>query len=119
MYEGIWLGVNGRTEEVFIGTRVGVAKCRTVKRLPGRERWDAHLLHEMQGTTWQPVPGYKSDHVPVEISEDSNKIGREAGDRDDDVDVCATVKDYLISHDCNEHQGFPKLLSPTLLKLAS
>ena len=77
MYEGIWLGTNSRTEEVFIGTRRGVVKCRTVKRLPARERWCKNLLHEMKGTTWQPVPGYKSDHVPVEIDEEGQKVSRE------------------------------------------
>ena len=30
MFEGIWLGVDGRTG-VFIGTKTGVVKCRTVK----------------------------------------------------------------------------------------
>ncbi len=56
MFEGIWCGVNARTEEVFIGTKKGVVKCRAVKRLPEDQRWDAKLLHEMEGTTWQPVP---------------------------------------------------------------
>ena len=32
---------------------------------------------EMQGNTWQPVPGYKSDLVPVEIDEDGQKNERE------------------------------------------
>ena len=82
MFEGIWLGVNGRTEEVFVGTRRGVIKCRTVHRLPEEDRWDAKLLHEMQGTTWQPVPGYKSDHVPVEIDQDGRKVHREQEDDD-------------------------------------
>ena len=82
MFEGIWLGINGRTEEVFIGTRKGVVKCRTVQRLPEDERWDTKLLHEMQGTTWQPVPGYKSDHVPVEIDHEGRKAHREEEDND-------------------------------------
>ena len=33
MEEGIWLGLNGRTEQVFVGTERGVIKCRTIKRL--------------------------------------------------------------------------------------
>lgn len=40
MEEGIWCGINGRTEEVFIGTTKGVVKCRTIKRAPEKERWD-------------------------------------------------------------------------------
>ena len=82
MHEGIWLGVNGRTEEVFIGTPAGVVKCRTIKRLPEENRWDAKLLNTMQGTTWQPVPGYKSDHVPVEIDKEGKKSERQNEDDD-------------------------------------
>lgn len=82
MYEGIWLGVNSRTEEVLIGTRRGVVKCRTTKRLPEGQRWDATLVREMKGTHWQPVPGHLPDHTPVEIKEDGSKAGREEEDDD-------------------------------------
>ena len=82
MFEGIWCGVNGRTGEVFIGTKRGVVKCRTVRRLPEDQRWDATLLYEMEGTTWQPVLGHKSDHVPVEIHSDGNPISRAEEDED-------------------------------------
>ena len=82
MEEGIWLGINGRTEEVFVGTERGVVKCRTIKRLPTDKCWDPGLLHKMQGTTWQPVPGYKSDHVPVEIDENGTKVERSEEDDD-------------------------------------
>ena len=82
MEEGIWLGINGRTEEVFIGTERGVVKCRTIKRLPEDKCWDASLIHKMQGATWQPVPGYKSDHVPVEINENGTKADRGQEDTD-------------------------------------
>ena len=57
MEEGIWLGVNGRTEEVFIGTGKGVVKRRTVRRLPNDKCWDGGMINKMQGTTWQPLPG--------------------------------------------------------------
>ena len=82
MEEGIWLGINARTEEVLVGTRKGVIKCRDVHRVPEDKRCDAKLIHEMQGTTWQPVPGYKSDHIPVEISEEGIKAPR--GEEDED-----------------------------------
>ena len=80
MQEGIWLGANARTEEVFIGTALGVAKCRTFKRLPDSEGWNAKKAHGMRGTTWQPVPGYRSDHVPVEINDKGVASRREAED---------------------------------------
>ena len=83
MFEGVWLGINGGAEEVLIGTRKGVVKCRTVKRLPESQRWDPALVHEMKGTTWCPVPGYKSDHVPVEIDDKGLKNSRDEEDDDE------------------------------------
>ena len=35
----VWLGVSERTEEVSIGTKQGVVKCRTVGRSGDTERW--------------------------------------------------------------------------------
>jgi len=84
MFEGIWLGTNARTEETIIGTRYGVVKCRTVKRPPISERWDAKFLHDMKGTHWQPVPGYQSDHIPVEIRSDGSRPDNQ--NEDDSVD---------------------------------
>ncbi len=42
----------------------------------------ADLPHNIPGATWQPVPGYKSDHGPVETNEGGKKSERE--DEDDD-----------------------------------
>ena len=67
MVEGIWCGRSRRTEETSVVTHYRVIKCRTVKRLPADKRWDATLIHDMEGTTWQPVPGHKIDYVPVEV----------------------------------------------------
>ena len=83
MFEGTWLGINARTEEVLIGTKKGVIKCRTIKRLPESQRWDAALMHPMKGTHWQPVPGHASDHIPVEIADDGSRPNREQEDSDD------------------------------------
>ena len=80
MEEGTCLGTNARTQEVFIGIGRGVVKCRTIKRLPEEERWIIELINFMKGTTWQPVPGSKSDHVPVEIREDGSATGRDEED---------------------------------------
>ena len=57
-------------------------KCRTIKRLPEDTCWDASLLNRMQGTTWQPVPGYKLDHIPVEIDDNGTKAERGLEDTD-------------------------------------
>ena len=64
LFESIWFGANGRSMEVFVGTKHGVVKRRAVKRLPAEKKWDAKMIHGMEGTTWQPVSGHKSNHVP-------------------------------------------------------
>ena len=113
MFEGIWLGTNARTEETFVGTEKGVVKCRTVQRLPEASRWDPRLATEMVGTTWKPVPGHQSDHVPVEIKADgsptkatdeegahveTNRIPTEEGDRKDPEIKKSNVTDIRVSH---------------------
>ena len=48
----------------------------------------------MRGTTWQPVPGVNSDHVPVEIHLDGTAAKREEEDKDSyDDDTVPTVED--------------------------
>ena len=66
------MGTNARTEETFIGTGSGVVKCRTTQRFLDDKKWDAELINSMPGTTWKPVPGHQSDHVPVEIRPDGS-----------------------------------------------
>ena len=68
------------TRSVYRHRYGGVVKCRTIKRLPEEEKWDAELINFMKGTTWQPVPGNKSDHVPVEIHDDGSTPPAEAED---------------------------------------
>ena len=82
MVEGIWLGKNARTEEVLIGTERGVVKCRIVQRLPEDHKWDKDAIRRMNGSTSQPVPNIKSDHVPVEINEDGSAPTRHQEDAD-------------------------------------
>ena len=55
--EGIFLGVQDRSDEVLVGTREGVFKARTLKRLDGVQRRDADLLKSLRGVPWQTVPG--------------------------------------------------------------
>ena len=38
------------------------------------------MIHFMKGTTWQPAPGSKSDHIPVEINEDGSASTRDEED---------------------------------------
>ena len=49
MFEGIWLGVGGRTGEVPVGTTVGAVNCRTIKRPPEPERCGVGLGGDERG----------------------------------------------------------------------
>ena len=99
MFEAIWLGINARTEEVYVGIEKGVVKCRIIRRLPEEQRWDSELLHKMSGTPWQPVPGYRSDHVPVEIGEDGSRNDLMEEDNEDAVDYSnVPIEEDLVRH---------------------
>ena len=63
---GIWLGRSTRTNEHLVGTRVGVIKARTVKRLPETLKWDRELCDAMNFVPWlidgpvaRPEPGWE------------------------------------------------------------
>ena len=49
---GVWLGISEGIEEVLIGTKQGVVKCRIVERLGEEERWSRHNILTMCGTPW-------------------------------------------------------------------
>merc|ERR1711884_518075 len=70
MKDGVWLGIIDRTEEVLVGTKHGVVKCRTIKRRPPGQQWSGTALEEMKGTVQQPVPGVSNDRVPTGIVDD-------------------------------------------------
>ena len=67
---GIWLGVIERTEEIIIGTKYGVVKCRTVSRLSEMDQWNKEMVLQMRGTPWEPVPGKQNMHIFVEVDDD-------------------------------------------------
>ena len=67
-FEGLCLGVQDRSDEVLIGTRDGVVKARTVRRLDDVQRRDASLVREMRGTPWEPVPGDPAEDAAVPVA---------------------------------------------------
>ena len=68
------MGVIERTEEIFIGTRRGVVKCRIVSGLSDEQRWNVELVEHIVGTPWELVPGRVSQHVPVAIIDEGDAI---------------------------------------------
>ena len=50
--DGVWLGVDLRSGENFIGTDVGVFRVSTVRRMPEDKRWSvARVAEEMHPQT--------------------------------------------------------------------
>ena len=71
---GIWLGVIARTQEILIGTEVGVVKCRTVTRLPDDEKWNARQVLRVRGRPWAPIHGGTEKKIFVAIDSSGNGI---------------------------------------------
>ena len=80
---GVWLGISERIEEVLIGTKRGVVKCRTVERLEGSERWNRNNVLEMVGTPWEPILGKEDHHIPVDIADNGDFMGSESENEDE------------------------------------
>ena len=72
---GIWLGISERIEEVLIGTKYGVVKCRIVNRLDEEARWNKNGVMEMKGAPWEPIPGTPNQHIPVDVADNGDHMG--------------------------------------------
>ena len=83
---GVWLGVSERTEEVLVGTKRGVVKCRIVERLGDKDRWSRTNVLEMICNPWEPVPGRDDHHIPVDIVDNGDCMGSESENDDNPTD---------------------------------
>merc|ERR1712240_171121 len=54
--EGYFLGFNWRTSEAIVGTKDGVVKASTIRRVGAHRRWDAEGLDAVRGVPWQWDP---------------------------------------------------------------
>ena len=68
-WDGIFLGIRLRSDEILIGTTGGVFKTRTLQRPVEEVQWDNEFARSIKGEPRQPVPGINSDHVPAAISD--------------------------------------------------
>ena len=74
--EGIWVGVNPRTDEALIGTEEGVVKTRSVRCRPLAERWNYDKVMKVQGAPWQLIPNQeKMVEMRVSIDPKVNDAG--------------------------------------------
>ena len=72
--QGVWLGTVERTEEVVVGTTRGIVKCRIGHRFAENERWNREMVLGMMGVPWETIPGRRSKHLPVEITEEGHEV---------------------------------------------
>ena len=70
-FEGIWLGHARGSSEALVGTKDGVVRAWTIRRMPEGERWGAEAITEMKGTPARPgiLPGI---HIPISINIDQD-----------------------------------------------
>ena len=62
---GIWLGINERNSEVYIGTKEGtVVGSRSIIRIPEADRWDKQLVEGIKGTPWNL---HATDDLPTVV----------------------------------------------------
>jgi hypothetical protein len=66
--EGIFLGVQDRSDEALIGISSGVVKCRDIRRQSDDRRWDKDLVLAISVTPSQPTEGSADMRVKTYIS---------------------------------------------------
>ena len=76
-HEGIWVGLNMKSDESIIGTPNGVFKAQTVRRLPEDQRWCAEEVLNIRGIPYNPVPGAGGDHIPIEANRTRHAVHEE------------------------------------------
>jgi hypothetical protein len=68
--EGIWLGHATESNEVLVGTRKGVVRAWAIRKQEVKDRWDADLIKNMQGTPQGPNPNRPGATIPIKINFD-------------------------------------------------
>ena len=59
--EGVWLGLDSRTDEHFIGTGHGGYRASTIKGVPEDTRWDSVQVLAVVGVPWDLTPNVNAD----------------------------------------------------------
>ena len=72
-FEGVWLGHARGSSEALAGTKDGVVRAWTIRRMPEGERWNSQAITGMTGTPARPgiLPG---THIPIAINIDQDNI---------------------------------------------
>ena len=77
--KGVWLGSPRESNETLVGTRSGVIRCYSIKRMAVDDKWDKDLVMSMQGTPQQPNPSKIGLRIPVRIEVEGEPVGEASG----------------------------------------
>ena len=86
LYDGIFLGMNSKSGEYFVGTEIGVKKARDIYRVAKDERFNVDTLNKFKGLPWKMTPEEEGDEeVPEMIDEgpvaEEGPRAQDGGDR--------------------------------------
>ena len=65
--EGFFLGKWWRTGEAVIGTKDGILRAGTIRRVGGHRRWDREGLEQVLGVPWQWDPEQGEVHADFKV----------------------------------------------------
>ena len=63
----VFLGIIEGANEFHVGTKAGVVRAASLKRLPKNKRADAVWLADFKGSPWEPVPGLGPIEAPTRV----------------------------------------------------
>lgn len=106
--EGIWLGLDSRTDEGIVGTRYGVYRTSTIKSVPEDQRWDVVKVLSVVGLPWDPTPTVDADDGARLPNPDA--VEAEVVPKDPEVPESIVRKMYIRKTDIEEHGQTPGCL---------
>jgi len=71
----VWLGHARGSSESLVGTKDGVVRAWTIRRMPEGERWGPEAITEMQGAPARPSTVLPGIHIPIAINIGASNSG--------------------------------------------
>ena len=68
----MWLGHARGSSESLVGTKDGVVRAWTIRRMPEGERWGPEAITDMQCTPARPSIILPGIHIPIAINIDAS-----------------------------------------------
>ena len=59
--EGVWLGLDSRTDENIVGISCGIYRTSTIKGMPEDKRWSSAKVLAVIGMPWDPTPNVDAE----------------------------------------------------------